>query len=166
MTRLECAIEQIRLAREYTLRLLAMIDSADWYRIPPGGVSNVAWQVGHLAMAEYRLCLDRIRGVRPGDDEIIPRAYLTQFGRGSVPDPDPARNPPAEELRRVLERVHEQSLRELAGVSDDDLDAPPGSPHPLFNTKFGALTWTARHEMLHAGQLGLIRRQLGAAPLP
>ena len=36
-----------------------------------------------------------------------------------------------------------------------------GKPHSLFETKMGALYWSARHEMLHAGQIGLLKRLVG-----
>ncbi len=55
MTRLQVAIEQIVFARNYTIGLLDQTPPAKWFRQPPGGVSHVAWQVGHLAFAEYRL---------------------------------------------------------------------------------------------------------------
>ena len=32
-------------------------------------------------------------------------------------------------------------------------------------TKLRALLWCARHEMLHAGQIGLLRRHLGYPPM-
>ncbi len=35
-------------------------------------MSHVAWQVGHLAVAEYRLALWRIRGPQPQDGDVIP----------------------------------------------------------------------------------------------
>ena len=72
MSRLHLAIEQIAFARQYTLRLLGDLAGDDWFRIPPGGVTHVAWQVGHLAMAQYRLCLERVRGARP--DEVEAKA--------------------------------------------------------------------------------------------
>ena len=165
MTRLEFAIEQIRQARQYTCRLIETVDHADWFRIPPAGVTHVAWQVGHLAMAHYVLCLERIRGTRPEDGNLIPEDLRARFGRGSVPDADPAKNPTPEEVRAIFDRVYRQTLEELPDLSDQELDRPPHRPHPQFSTKYGALTWAARHEMLHAGQIGLLRRQLGASPI-
>lgn len=162
--RLQLAIDQIVAAREYTLRLLADLSPKEWIVVPPGGVTHVAWQVGHLAMAEYRLALDRLRGELPTDAALISPAFLQQFGRLSVPTADPAGYPAREELLAVLDRVHTQTLSELAAVSDDQLDLPPYKPHPLFTTRLGSLLWCARHEMLHAGQIGLLRRQLGHEP--
>jgi len=165
MSRLELALGEIVTARTYTERLLDHVEPDDWFRQPAEGVTHIAWQVGHLAMAEYRLALERIRGVRPDDGELIHAAIFELFGKDSVPQADASRYPPIEEIRGVFTRVHDRALKELANVSDDELDAPPIKSHPLFNTKLGSLLWCARHEMLHAGQIGLLRRLAGTKPL-
>jgi len=158
-------LEEIRTARGYTCGLLAAVDGTAWFRIPSAGVSHIAWQVGHIAMAEYRLCLDRMRGVRPEDEDLISADLLERFGKGSVPEPDPAKNPSPDEVRAAFDRVHEQVLAELPGLPDNVLDEKVAPPHPMFSTKLGALSWAPRHELLHTGQIALLRRQLGAAPL-
>jgi hypothetical protein len=164
MSTLRTALDQIVFARRYTLRLLDGFDPAEWFRMPAEGVTHVAWQVGHLAMAEYRMALERIRGARPGDEALISADFLRMFGRQSRPDPNPAHHPSPEEMRAVLDRVHEQVLRELPQHPEADLAAPPLQPHSLAATKLEALFWCAHHEMLHAGQIGLLRRLLGYAP--
>ncbi|RUL88954.1 DinB family protein [Tautonia sociabilis] len=161
MSRLALLINQIGSSRRYTENLIATIDPADWYRMP-GGVSHICWQVGHLAMAEYRLAIQRIRGRREGDDAIIPEPVLGAFGRGSVPSAD---GPAPEEIRAIFDRVHERTMAELAGLPESALDEPPEVPHPLCATKGDALSWCSRHEMIHAGQIALLRRLLGGAPL-
>jgi uncharacterized damage-inducible protein DinB len=165
MNRLEFAVEQIQLARSYTLRLLDDIDPDVWFQIPSAGVSHVAWQVGHLAMAEYRLSLERIRGARSSDEEFFPKEFAASFAKDSVPISDSSPYPTAVEIRSVFDGVHKRTIEELVSLAEEQLDEPPMKPHPLFDTKFGSLTWTSRHEMLHAGQIGLLRRQLGAPPI-
>jgi hypothetical protein len=165
MTRLELAVEQIVFARNYTVRLLDQTPVAEWFRQPPGGVSHVAWQVGHLAFAQYRMALERIRGPQPQDADLIAEEFLRLFGRDSMPAPDPARYPTPAEIRAVFDRVHEQALRELRGLDESELDQPVRKPHPLVKTKLWALLWCAQHEAVHTGQIGLLRRQLGYAPL-
>jgi hypothetical protein len=163
MSRLRLAIEQIVFARNYTAGLLDRTPTTEWYRQPPCAVSPVAWQVGHITFSEYRLALWRIRGERPDDAALFSPEFKRLFGADSVPQPDPA-YPPAE-LRAVLDRVHEQVLRELPGLDEGELDQPVPHPHPFATTKLKALLWCAQHEMLHAGQIGLFRRELGCPPL-
>ena len=161
MYRLAFAIEQLIFARNYTLRFLDAVDPADWFRMPAEGVTHIAWQVGHLAMGEYRLALDRLRGIRPEDANLISDAFLLQFGRDSIAESDPAKYPSIAEIRAVFDRVHEQTLLELRAFPEEDLDSPPLKPHSLAVTKFECLRWCSHHEMVHGGQIGLLRRLLG-----
>jgi uncharacterized damage-inducible protein DinB len=165
MTQLDLALKQMTFARQYTLRLLNSVDEADWYRQPREGVSHIAWQVGHLAMADYRLGLERIRGRQPEDEDLISQAFLARFSRNSVPDPDPAHNPTPAELRAVLDHVRQQMFEEVKTLAEEEWDRPPLQPHSLVDTKLGCLFWCAQHEMVHAGQIGLLRRLLGHDPL-
>ncbi len=165
MTRLQLAIEQIVFARNYTIGLLDQTPATEWFRQPPGSVSHVAWQVGHLAFSEYRLALWRIRGPQPQDDGLFSREFVRLCGPNSVPDADPAKYLAPAQIRAVLDRVHEQVLRELSGLGDAELDQPVPHPHRFAKTKLLALLWCAHHEMLHAGQIGLLRRELGYPPI-
>jgi hypothetical protein len=162
--RLQLLVDRIRFAREYTLGLLNDFHDDEWFAMP-GGITHVAWQAGHLAFAEYRICLARIRGERPEDAQLISAEFLKQFGVNSAPDPDPTLYPLPEEIRTVLARVHDAALAEISRLADAELDEPSLSkPHRLFTTKLGALAWCPMHEMTHAGQLGLLRRLLGKRP--
>lgn len=165
MTPLQLAVEQIIFARAYTQQLLDTIDPADWFRIPAAGVSNIAWQVGHLAMAQYRLGLERLRGRQPGDEVLISELLLMQFGRDSAPEPDPAKNPDLGEIRHSFEAVHRQVLHEAPNLPEAEFDEPVLKPHKFVQTKLQSLLWCGQHELVHAGQIGLLRRQLGQQPL-
>src|SRR6266404_4282021 len=159
MSRLALVISQIARVRKYTLRLLENTDTAEWFRQPPGGVTHIAWQAGHIAGAGYRLSLERIRGRRPEDVNLITPEFSAHFARETVPNPDPAKNPTPVEIQATLARVHQQTLLELHALSEAALDEETAPPrHPLFDTKLGALLWCAQHEMLHAGHIGLLRR--------
>jgi hypothetical protein len=165
MSRLRLAIDQIVFARNYTIELVDLVPAEQWFQMPSGSVSHIGWQVGHLACAEYRMALWRLRDVRAEDALLIPEPFRQLFGAGSVPDPDPAKYPSPTETRAILDRVHEQVLRELSALNEDEVDHPVPHPHPFAKTKLTALLWCAHHEMLHAGQIGLLRRQLGHPPL-
>ena len=162
---LEIARGQLESARQYLLTLITDIDDADWFTMPAGCATHVAWQVGHLAMAEYGLCLFRQRGRAEVDLELMPGSFRKQFSRGSRPNPDPAANPPPSEIRAIFERVHQQVLVELPTFSEAQLNEPVDMPYAATPTKLGALLFCAHHEMLHAGQIGLLRRLLGKDPV-
>lgn len=162
--RLRDALDRIVFARNYTVWHVETIDPADWFRMP-AGVTHVAWQVGHLAFAQYRLCLQRVRGPRPDDEQLISADFLAALGRDAVPDPDPTTYPSPAEIRATFDRVHERVFADLADLPDADLDGPLDPPHRLAKSKIEALHWCAAHELIHAGQIALLRRQLGQKPL-
>jgi hypothetical protein len=110
-SRLELAIAQIQFAREYTHSLITDLEPTDWFKQPTEGVSHLAWQIGHLAMAQYGLCLFRMRGRADVDLELMSSSFRKKFSKGTTPDPDPAKNPSPEEIRGVLDRVYEPHIR-------------------------------------------------------
>ncbi|MDP6467193.1 MAG: DinB family protein [Pirellulaceae bacterium] len=162
---LEVARKQIEFARQYTRSLIADIEDELWFTIPIGGVTHVAWQVGHLAMAQYGLCLFRIRGRQSEDVELMSSAFRKKYFKGTTPDADPAKNPAPAEIRTVFDGVYEQALAEMTGYREEELQEPIDEPFAAFNTKLGALLFCSHHEMMHAGQIGLLRRLLGKAPI-
>ena len=164
-TRLELARKQIEFGRRYTLQLLEDVDDRDWFRQPTEGVTHIAWQVGHLAMAEYALTMIRVRGKEPEDEQIIPANFFRRFQKGTSPAADAAEYPTPEEIRQVLARVHEQALDELKRYTDDQLDVKLPEPHAVFDTKLGSIFFCSAHELIHAGQIGLLRRLLGKQPV-
>lgn len=163
MSRLSEALEQIAFTRSYLLERVNTVPLSDWFTVPPGGVSHVAWQVGHLAFAEYRLCLVRLRPRTPADEALISDRFLTAFGRES--SPDTATDLTAEEILAVFDRVHTQVMTELPTYPDTDLDLPPLLPHPLFTTRIAGLRYAPLHEMIHCGQIAMLRRMLGQSPI-
>ena len=163
--RLGTLTDALAFAREYTLSLVDTIPQTEWFQMPPGCPSHIAWQVGHLALAEARLVFDRVCLGR-SQDGLLPAEFHTLFGRTSVPDSDPAKHPPAAEIRAVFDCVHEATMQGLRDVADSQLDEMAiGPTHRFCRTKLEFLRWCGHHEMMHAGQIGLIRRMLGAEPV-
>ena len=164
-SRLELAINRMRGSRLFTQQFLGDLTDAEWFWSPPQFTTHVAWQVGHIAVAEYNLCLRRVRGRTTADESLISDAYIEAFKLGSKPVAEPEKNPPLDEIRRVFDAVHEQSVDELSGRSEAELDEPLAEPHPRFKTKLGAVDFSPQHEMVHAGQIAMLRRLMGKPPL-
>ena len=162
---LDLAIKQIEFARSITLSLLEDIDYADWFRMPDGCPTNVAWQVGHLAMAQYGLCLFRQRGRQEIDLQLMSSAFRKQYSKGTTPSADATKQPPAEEIRATLDRVYHQSLKELPLLTDEQLNQPVDMPYAAYPNNLGCLLFCSHHELLHAGQIGLLRRLVGKPPI-
>jgi hypothetical protein len=164
MTRLQSAVDMICKVRSYTENLLDNTSPDDWFRRPGEGLTHIAWQVGHLAVVEYFLTLKRVRGPRPEDEGLVENRYFELFGKGSTPQEADA-SPSPDEIRMTLRRVHDQALAELADLAESELDVPVEPAHPMFSTRLEAIQFCPCHEMLHNGEIALLRRIFGYAAL-
>ena len=61
----------------------------------------------------------------------------------------------------TFDRVHAQAVEELSQYTDEQLDVPSEPSHPAFTTHLGAVGFASQHELLHAGQIVLLRRLMG-----
>lgn len=164
-TRLEVAQKQIEFARSYTMTLLDEVPDEYWFRQPSEGVTHIAWQVGHLAMAQYGLCLFRQRGRAEIDTELMSSSFRKKFSKGTTPSADADFYPTRDEILETFDRVYDQAMKEISDLTDDQLDNPIDMPYAGYATQLGALLFCSHHELIHAGQIGLIRRLLGKDPV-
>ena len=163
---LQIATRHIEFARRYSLSLLEDLNEDEWFWTPDSFPTHVAWQVGHLAMSEYGLTLYRQRGRNlEVDKQLMSSKFRKHFMRGSKPSLDRESHPTKTEILNVLERVHSQMRKEIVTFNDEDLDERIDPPHAAFATRYGALLFAGDHEMLHSGQIGVLRRLMGKAPL-
>ena len=161
----ELARKQIAFSREYTNLLLEDVSPEEWFSIPAGAVSHLAWQMGHLAMAQYGLVLLRIRGKERADNDFITKDFFRCFQKGSTPSADAGQYPSADEIRTVFDAVFARCLEEMPGFTVEQLSETLPAPTAAYENKLGSLLFCSMHEMLHAGQIGALRRQLGKQPL-
>ena len=61
--------------------------------------------------------------------------------------------------------MHHHSLAALASYDEADLEESLPEPYAVFSNKLGSILFCPAHEMMHAGQIGLIRRLLGKSPI-
>lgn len=165
--RLSVAVRKIEFARKYTLSNLEGLSDDEWFWVPETGndyVTHIAWQVGHIAMSEYGLTLFRQRGRKLEDAELMSGKFRKLFLKGTTPKNDRSAYPEPSAILNVLSAVHEQMRIEIASF-ESMLDEESGPPHSAFGTKYGALLFAPDHEMLHAGQIGMLRRMMGKPPL-
>lgn len=163
--RLEAAIERLRRSRITVRQFLPDLTPEEWFWSPPQYTTHIAWQVGHLAVAQYNLCLRRVRGRTEEDQTLISDAFIDSFRLGSQPVAGAKQNRSVDEIQRVFDAVHHQALTELPLVDNAELDSPVEPPHPAFKTKLGAIEYSPQHELIHVGQIAMLRRMMGKAPL-
>lgn len=163
--RLQIAKNHICSAREYMLSNLEGLSDEDWFWMPDSNLTHVAWQVGHLAMAQYGLTLFRQRGRAEVDTTLMSGKFRKRFMKGTTPNPDASDHPQPQEILDVLNRVHNQMLEEIDGFDGPGLDEPMEKPFAAYPTRYGSLIFAGNHEMLHAGQIGFLRRLMGKDPI-
>jgi hypothetical protein len=163
-TRLAIVEERIRFARTYLRQFIDDLDEADWFWTPPGFVTHVGWQVAHIAASQYGLCLFRLRGRTEADEALIPQTFWDNFKVSSQPVPLAENNPPIATILKIFDGVYAQVLTELAAKTDDEVDVPLSQPHPAFSTALGAIEYSPLHEMVHVGQITMLRRLMGKPP--
>ena len=177
MIKLQMAIDQIAAARAYTLTLLEDIDHDHWFhQANPANPADqadaasptpthIAWQVGHLAMAQYGLLLFRQRGRSLDDSKLMSSSFRKKFSRGTAVSSDAGFYPSVDDILNVFHAIYDQSMSELANYPLDQLNDPVDDPYAAYPTKLGCLLFSVHHEMLHAGQIGLLRRLLSKDPI-
>ena len=165
ITLLAGAVSQIRFARRYTLQLLDATPRDCWFEMPGRCPTNIAWQVGHLAVSQYGLLMFRIRGRAPEDVDLVPGRFRKAYSRESVPDVKATVQPSPDALFERLAHVHQLAMAVLDHVDPDVLLDPVDLPWAGWPIKLGAILFCPLHEHIHAGQIGLIRRELGFDPV-
>jgi len=158
-------LRQMEFSREYTLGLIESIPDSLWTASPPGIPTHFAWQVGHLAMAQYGLMLFRMRGRAEGDVGLMPGWLRKRFARGSLPSSEAGANPPKPEMLDCLARIHRAAMQYVPQIPAEILAEPTEMPFAGFPIKLGALLFCPLHESIHAGQIGILRRAHGLAPI-
>ncbi len=161
---MDIVIAEMEFARDYTKSLLETVDESEWFTIPENGCSHLAWQAGHIAMAQYALNLMRIRDCDE-DRALMDKSFMRSFMKGTTPVADAGEYPSVSEIRATLDRVHAQCLRVVPTYTEEQLNETLPKPTAGFPTKRGSILFSVMHEMLHAGQIGAIRRGLGKPPV-
>ena len=163
--RLELVFRRIMFVRRYTLLSLEGLNDEDWFWTPDTYTTHIAWQVGHIAISHYGLTLFRQRGRDlEVDSELMSGRFRKMFMKGTTPKPHSDEHPDPREIMEVLDRVLARTMVELPSF-EGHLDEPVEAPQAAFATKFGSLLFAPDHEMLHAGQIGMLRRMMGKEPL-
>jgi hypothetical protein len=152
-------------ARNYTLGLISEIPEELWQQTPAGIPSHFAWQIGHLAVAQYGLMLFRQRGRAEGDVELMPGWFRKRYSRGTNPIEDLSPHPDRQTMLGMLDRIHHAAMAFMRETSPESLLEPTEMPFTAYPIKLGAFLFCPLHESIHSGQIGLLRRAHGLPPV-
>ncbi len=158
---LETGIASLDFARHMLLNLLEGTPEDLWFHIPIPDGNHTAWIAGHVAWEDD----DCLRSLIDGRDSTLPQAWHDCFGTGSQPTPNAADYPDIADLRAKLNESRE-AFKSFFAASVDKLDAPVPKQLHGFAKDFASLMHAvACHEMVHVGQLTVIRKSLKLKPV-
>jgi uncharacterized damage-inducible protein DinB len=128
---------------------------------PCPGANHALWTLGHLATVnQYFL------KTLAGRDGALFEKYKAMFFAKSQPSPDAATYPPVAALRDYFQSSRTAFRGWVASLSDQQLTGPAPEEFQKFAPTLGnilmRLLW---HEGMHYGQLTVIRKSLGLAPV-
>jgi hypothetical protein len=147
------------IAYNWTMRLVKDVPAEDWHQTVEPLNTTLNWQVGHLVITLYYQALVCSGADRGSIKEQIPiKEYIAWYSIGSKPSAND--RPTKNQLLQALEVVYNQVMKVLPTVSDDNLNEPVASAHPVAKTKGEALLWCSHHQSWHNGQIALTKRAL------
>ncbi len=162
MSTKDCLNHQLVAARRMTERLLADFHTPEqWTKQVQSQCNHALWFAGHMGHTDNFM----ISILDPTQSRKV-EGFGERFGTGSIPSPNAADYPPPEDVVAVMRERREKLLSLLDKMTDDALakPTPQGTPEfiPDYAAIFGTVVW---HEGLHSGQLTVLRKVLGLAPV-
>jgi hypothetical protein len=134
------------------------ITSAEMLVRPLPDANHIAWALGHVISAEYRLA----EGALPGSMPKLPEGFMEKHTKDTAGKDDPAAFLSKEEYFSIAKQIRAGTLAALEKMSDADLEQPVSGRVPPFVKCAGDCFVTiGSHWSLHAGQWALVRRNLG-----
>lgn len=155
MTVSEIIIRQLQIAQGAALRNLDGVSHEESVVRPASGANDTNWVVGHMIAVRNRV-LPAV-GESPVWDEARIAPYVT------TSTDDVSGRMPFDELRAALAASHERLTAAIARL-DDAAFAQKSTFSPGNNpeeTVQSLLTSIVVHESYHAGQIGVLRREMG-----
>lgn len=126
------------------------------------GTNHIAWQLGHLIMAENEM----INAVCPGSMPPLPAGWDARYTKETASLDNASAFHTKAEYMNAYEQQHSSTLAALEKLTDADLDKPgPEKMKEYCKTVAEVFVMQGTHWMMHAGQWAIVRRKLGRKPL-
>jgi hypothetical protein len=145
-----------------TTRYLEDLTDAELMVRAVPGTNHVAWQLGHLIVAEHGMVDSACPGVMPA----LPAGFAEKHAKETATSDDAGAFLKKAQYLDAYRQQRAGTLKALEGLSEADLDRPGPEKYRGFLDTLGALfCMQATHWLMHAGQWAIVRRKLGRKPL-
>jgi hypothetical protein len=140
-------------------RYLGDLSDADLLVRPVPNANHIAWQLGHLILAEVHLLAKQVPGATYPE---LPKGFAEQHAREAAGRDSAKGFLTKAEYLALFNQVRAATLANLAKLPDSDLDKPTTGEMARFAPTVGALLLLqSNHTLMHAGQFTVVRRKLG-----
>jgi hypothetical protein len=141
------------------LGFLADLSDADLLVRPVPGANHIAWQIGHLTLAERFLVGEQIPEV---SYPPLPAGFETRHGKEAATSTETTGWLTKAEYERVFRETRAATVAAVSKLTEADLDRPTQGRMAAKAPKLGNLIQLlANHDMMHAGQFSVVRRKQG-----
>jgi hypothetical protein len=138
---------------------LSDLSDADLLLRPVPEANHIAWQLGHLVVAE-RTLLDG-QGL-PANYPELPAGFKERHSKDNSKREPPTGFATKAEYIELFKTSRAVTLDTVAHLTDADLDRPTSGNFAKFAPTLGALfLLVSNHTLMHAGQFTVVRRKLG-----
>ena len=153
----EVILEQLATARYVMSRYLEDLTDAELHLSPVAGAHTAAWQLGHLIVSEKRM----VEGVRAGAGVELPAGFEEAHAKDAAPqDATPAFS--KAHYTELMKSQRERTVALLESLSESDLSKPAPEFMRAYAPHVGSVFASiAGHELMHSGQVAVLRRSLG-----
>lgn len=136
---------------------LSDLTDAELLMRPVPQANHIAWQLGHLIASEHKF----MEQVKPGISPKLPAEFAGRHGKDTAGVDDPKKFYTKKEYTDLYNAQRNASLHILETLSDTDLDKPgPESMRSYAPTIGAVMILLGNHELMHAGQVAVLRRKL------
>jgi hypothetical protein len=154
----QAIVSNLNTARFIMTSYLSDLSDAELVVRPVPGAHHAAWQLGHLVLSECQM----IRSVCPDLTVEMPPDFIARHDKAKATANATDDFFPKDTYVSLMNRVRSVTLSAVERFSADDLSKPgPEAMRAYAPTVGSVFLAIANHEILHCGQLAVLRRSLG-----
>ena len=154
------AIQEVLKSTHFLLtQYLNDLSDADLLVRPVPGANHIAWQLGHLVVAERGLVTAEMPKAAYPE---LPAGFADAHAKGTASQDGPAGFRTKDEYLALLNAMRSASIATVGALTDADLDRASVGPMAKFAPTLAAtFILVANHTLMHGGQITVVRRKLG-----
>jgi hypothetical protein len=154
----EAIISNLHTARYVMSSYLGDLTDSDLLVRPVSGAHHAAWQLGHLIVSEYQM----LNGVKPGSAPSLPADFIAKHDKTAAGSSNLSDFCSKEQYISLMQGLREATIATLSQLTIDDLSKPGPEAMRSYAPRVGSVFLAiANHELMHSGQIAVIRRVLG-----